>query len=221
MAEEIEILSDHKAIEIGVSIFSPAIIRRLKERGAKEPKWATKKMDEDRLAAVITAATWTSDWEGITEVSEKVNWLQETLRYACDVAMPRVRPSDRAPTYWWTDEIAQLRRTAIRANRLLSRARRKGNALRMARAWEERKEARRELTQAIRKAKATAWEEVLKDLDRDPWGRPYRAVFNKSRLRMPPITRTMNSEFRERVLYTLFPAEERQEPPFPLEETGV
>lgn len=54
------------------------------------------------------------------------------------------------------DEIAQLRRNVIRANRLLSRARRKGNAQRVAKAWEERKEARRELTQAVRKAKASA-----------------------------------------------------------------
>lgn len=81
VAEELEILSDHRTIEFGVHIFSPAMTRRLKERRAKEPRWATKKMDEDRLAAVITATTWTPDWERITEIHEKINWLQETLKY--------------------------------------------------------------------------------------------------------------------------------------------
>lgn len=219
VAEELEILSDHKVIEICISIFSPAMVKRLKEKRKTEPRWAIKKLDEDRLAAVLTAAIWTSDWESRTELRSKINWLQETLRCACDVAMPKTRSSDRASTYWWTDEVAQLRREVIRTNTLLSRARRKGNAQRVAQAWEERKIARRELKLAIKKAKATAWEEALMDLDRDPWGRPYRAVMNRFKPRAPPLTRTMDSGFRERMLRTLFPAEEGDEPPFPTQDT--
>lgn len=121
-----------------------------------------RKLDEDRLAAVLTAATWTSDWESKTELCNKVKWLQETLRSACNVGMPKTRSSDRAPTYWWTEEVAQLRRNVISANRILSRARRKGNAQRVAQAWVERREARRELKLAIKKAKPLLGRKPLK-----------------------------------------------------------
>lgn len=42
---------------------------------------------------------------------------------------------------------------------------------------------------------------------------------NRFRPRTPPLTRTMDSGFRERVLSTLFPAEEGDGPPFPLLDT--
>lgn len=89
VAEEMEVLSDHKVIEICVSIFSPEMAKRMKERRAKEPRWAIKKMDEDRFAVAITAATWTTNWEEETQLQRKVKWLQETLTRACDVSMPK------------------------------------------------------------------------------------------------------------------------------------
>lgn len=39
--------------------------------------------------------------------------------------------------------------------------------------------ARRELRDAIRAAKKASWEELIQDLDADPWGRPYKIVSNK------------------------------------------
>lgn len=71
------------------------------------------------------------------------------------------------------------------------------------------------MSMAIRKAKANAWEEALKDLDRDPWGKPYKAVMKKLRARTPPITQQLEPGFRRRVLSTLFPQEEEErETPF-------
>lgn len=35
---------------------------------------------------------------------------------------------------------------------------------------------RRALRNTIRAAKVTSWEELVGDLDRDPWGRPYKIV---------------------------------------------
>lgn len=40
VAEELEILSDHKVIEISISVFSPAMVQRLKEKRKIEPRWA-------------------------------------------------------------------------------------------------------------------------------------------------------------------------------------
>lgn len=33
----------------------------------------------------------------------------------------------------------------------------------------------------IGSAKKNAWDELLEELNRDPWGRPYKAVMNKIR----------------------------------------
>lgn len=107
VAEEMEILSGHK-VEICVSIFSPAMVKRIRERRAKKLRWVIRKMDEHCFAAAITAATWATNWEERTQLRWRIKWLQETLKCTCDVAMLKTWPNDKAPIYWWTEEIAQL-----------------------------------------------------------------------------------------------------------------
>lgn len=135
--------------------------------------------------------------------------------------MPKVKTTNKRPAYWWTDELSQLCRISVHANRVLSRARRCGNAQRIERAWQERKTARQTLATAIRKAKSDAWKEVLKDLDRDPWGRPYKSALSKLRARAPPLTQTMGPGLKDRVLRTLFPREANREDPFPEYEQQI
>ena len=50
------------------------------------------------------------------------------------------------------------------------------------------------LQQAIREAKARVWDELLKTIDREPWGRPYRLVLGKLRPTAPPLTESMEPE---------------------------
>lgn len=83
-----------------------------------------KKLDADRLGAAIEATLWTQSWEELQDTPGRVKWLQETK--ACDLAMPRSKVTNKR-LYWWTDELAQLRRISVHANRILSRARRSGN----------------------------------------------------------------------------------------------
>jgi len=73
--------------------------------------------------------------------------------------------------------------------------------------------ARNALRTAISRAKTRAWEELLEDLDRDTWGRPYRVVLNKLRPATPPATENMDPELLKRVVDTLFPRRETQLPP--------
>lgn len=110
VAEEIETLSDHRAIEFLIQDTAQANARE------KRPsRWATKKMDIDKLRAALEASTWTQEWSNMNNIEEKVQWLQQTLTRACDLSMPRVREQSKTPVYWWTEEIAQLRKTAVRA----------------------------------------------------------------------------------------------------------
>ncbi|XP_049880308.1 uncharacterized protein LOC126376805 [Pectinophora gossypiella] len=59
---------------------------------------------------------------------------------------------------------------------------------------------------AISRAKQESWEEWLAILDRDPWGRPYRAVRRKLRPWAPPLTTTLEPQLVESVVQTLFPS---------------
>ncbi|KAL6254797.1 hypothetical protein P5V15_014131 [Pogonomyrmex californicus] len=38
---------------------------------------------------------------------------------------------------------------------------------------------KRELKKAIARAQKAAWNELLEDINKDPWGKPYRAVMKK------------------------------------------
>lgn len=68
----------------------------------------------------------------------------------------------------------------------------------------EYRAARILLQKAIREAKAGAWEELLQDMDRDPWGWSYRFVLGKLRPSAPPLTESLEPQFVQEV-QTLFP----------------
>ena len=75
----------------------------------------------------------------------------------------------------------------------------------MDQAWESYREARGLLSRAIRRAKMEAWGELLRSLDGDPWGRPYKIVMNRLRSWAPPLTSSMDPRLLETVLAALFP----------------
>lgn len=59
----------------------------------------------------------------------------------------------------------------------------------------------------------------MADLNRDPWGRPYKAIMKKLRAKTPPLTTIMESWFKRRVLLTLFPHEDNEAVSFPAIES--
>ncbi|RXF73408.1 reverse transcriptase family protein, partial [Desulfovibrio sp. DS-1] len=69
----------------------------------------------------------------------------------------------------------------------------------------EFREARKALSIAILRAKARAREELLETLDRDPWGRPYRAARNTLRPCTSTATETLEPEVLRSVIDGLFP----------------
>jgi hypothetical protein len=110
--------------------------------------------------------------------------LRRGLHAICDSCMPRSGAPRRAgAVYWWSEEIARLRETCIRARRRYTRSRRgsRVDESTVAFLYDAYCEARRPLQRAIKEAKRRAWEELLATLDFNPWGRPYRMVFNKLR----------------------------------------
>jgi len=137
--------------------------------------------------------------------------------------MPRVHPSSERSTYWWTEEIANLRRSSVHARRALDRALKSRSsphrAARIKVVAEEYKAVRDALRCAISKEKARAWGELVLALDKDPWGRPYKIVLNKLKGGTTPMTETLDPQFVHRIVATLFPAEEGADP-IPAPESG-
>jgi len=74
------------------------------------------------------------------------------------------------------------------------------------------------LRQAIKREKARAWDELLHILDDDPWGRPYKIVFKKMKGGATPVTETLDPQFVNTVVETLFPDGEGVESLPPLGE---
>ena len=202
VAEEFETLSDHLYIEMVVGLGDPPAADRGGPRSSK--RWSLARLDEDRLMAAAMVVAWPQRPREPGSVDDEADWFGAAMDAVCDVAMPRATPPRRRAAYWWTEEIAELRRSAVRARREFVRARRR-RADCVDRAWETYRLSRSLLSRAIRRSKEGAWTELLRSLDDDPWGRPYLLVRKKLRAWAPPVTSSMDPALLETVLGTLFP----------------
>jgi hypothetical protein len=124
--------------------------------------------------------------------------------------MPRSIPGGGARNrcaYWWTEEIAELRRECAQARRKLQKARRKRrrDEKEISCCYEGYREKRRALQQQIQNAKARSWMELVESVESDPWGRPYRLVTKKLRPPAPALTANMKAGLLANVTGTLFP----------------
>lgn len=220
VVEETDTLSDHLDIEYEISATtSPA--RRMRER-SRPSRWSIKDLDENRLLAALQVGVWSKRSSENSSLGEEVEWLRRSITDACDTSMPRVKPNRRKAAYWWLSEIADLRRNTVRTRRLYTRARRRGDQTEVEERYQEYREARKSLRNAVRDAMSKAWEELLLTLDEDPWGRPYKIVLDKLRPWPPPKTESMDPQLLETVVSTLFPSDEGSEPylsPLPLVTT--
>ncbi|XP_011859393.1 PREDICTED: uncharacterized protein LOC105556893 [Vollenhovia emeryi] len=120
VAESLELLSDHLPIEI-------RLLQERRDRAQERPiRWTARKLDQDRLVESLVAATWSKP-DPLRTIEEEVDWLQRSMTAACDNAMPRYRFAPRRAAYWWSGEIAELRRSSVAARRTVLRARRRRN----------------------------------------------------------------------------------------------
>jgi len=56
------------------------------------------------------------------DLEGEVRWIRGVMSDACNASMPRVHLSPGRSVYWWTEEIANLRRSSVHARRALDRA---------------------------------------------------------------------------------------------------
>lgn len=86
--------------------------------------------------------------------------------------------------------MASARNECARKRRLLKRARgdRMDPEAATRRALRQYRAARKALRFEIKRAKATAWSELIASVEDDPWGLPYRLVTGRLRGASPPMT---------------------------------
>ncbi len=167
------------------------------------PRWALRKVNRDDLGAAWAQICAQSQPSTHTDAEAAAIDLRAMATAACDAVAKRSRaPPHHKPQFWWTDEIAALRRASNQARRRFQRAPQHSTIRDERRSrW---KEARRALKTAIKKSKDAGWRQLIAELDSDPWGIAYKIVRNK--LRTPVANPHLGDPtFARRVVRTLFP----------------
>ncbi|KAI4472925.1 hypothetical protein M0804_015554 [Polistes exclamans] len=175
------------------------------------PQWNARAADEDMLAAALISGDWTRP-SGVCSARVYMKWLREVLVSACDMALPRERNTrDKgSKACWWSQELSALRAAATAARRRFLKARRSGDQRRIELCLEARRETKRLLKRAIKRAKAMAWRDFVGTLEADPWGNPDATlVMGKLRPYSAPLTEVLEPDVLDRVLGGLFPQVER------------
>ncbi|XP_029173718.1 uncharacterized protein LOC114942512 [Nylanderia fulva] len=151
VAAEVETLSDHKYIEISVAMTTKEVAERRRIREANFRRWALRKLDEDMLMAALIAAMITKE-EGTGNLEEHKACLTNVVLQACDAAMPRVKTRSPKHAYWWSEDIAELRRSSDHARRNVKRKAKHAllDPEGLEDAWDAYKERRNALRASIR-----------------------------------------------------------------------
>ena len=131
------------------------------------------------------------------------------ILHACVASMSRKKTSGkRQAAYWWTEEIAELRRTATRCRRKATRARKSG--LDIILRFAEYKVAKKSLQWAINKSKKKKFKYLIQDIDADVWGKGYKIAMQ--RLHPRTLSVTQDVQTMTRIVDELFPTHAPREP---------
>lgn len=106
--------------------------------------------------------------------------------------------------YWWSEHIATLRKQCISCKRSYQRKRKKRNEWECTTEAEKYKLSRKNLVQAIKIAKEKCWMDLCREVDNDPWGRPYKIVTKKLMKRQAIIGIEISGRL-ENIVSRLFP----------------
>ena len=162
-------------------------------------------MDEDRFEEYLriesaSIPAWHGGATGPREAEILVKKVTSLLRGACDASMPRRRPWKGSKlVYWWTPEIAELRKECHRTRRRAQRARDRPEAAALS---AEHKDAKHRLAKAIRQSKTRCLRSLRDDINKDHWGLGYKVVMGKLNWGSDNM---MDAASTERIVGALFP----------------
>ncbi|CAB0034435.1 unnamed protein product [Trichogramma brassicae] len=159
-------------------------------------RWNARTLDADCFSATVSSA---SVAPGTAE--DMATSLMSVITGACDASMSKTNPRRRRePVYWWTAEIADLRRSCLRARRLFQRSRGRHDEETHSANYAS---ARRLLRVAIKTGKRRCCRQLCDEVDTDVWGKPYKVAM--SRLGCPQAKQPSSPLLVRGAVAALFP----------------
>ena len=140
----------------------------------KEDRWNVNHLKSEKLVQSFTELTSAAGGSGDGVVGRVLHALDE----ACKAAMPKKGLRGKKAVHWWNDEIKSRREECNKTRRKLTRSRR-GNRHSPPADVEAYRMARKKLKIAIMNSKKCKWEELITDVNNNPWGLGYRVVMQK------------------------------------------
>lgn len=200
--QDVESFSDHQYIEI--LLWNPVKDKKIV---SSKLRWNFRKLDDELFLQVLEfLANSEAPDECGTDPAKYAAWISEIMRSACNVAAPIIKTrNNRRQVYWWSDSIAELRRTSIRCRRAWFKSKRDINSPNILVTREAYAAAKKALRTAIKKAKNNAWKELISTIEKDSWGLPYKLVTGKLRKTGPSLSETLDADALNKLLDSLFP----------------
>jgi len=113
------------------------------------------------------------------DVDALATGLTDTITQICGFQhRPRLGKARRS-VYWWSTELSRLRKDANHLRRVHKRKRKKAGWESCLAEAEAAKTSKAVLCKAIKRAKEKAWTDLCDQVQRDPWGKPYKLVMGK------------------------------------------
>lgn len=120
---------------------------------------------------------------------------------ACDTCMPRKRGiNQRTSVHWWNDHISFLRKECFKKGKISQRGYRRPDSTELV---AECRKARRYLYKAIKDSKKNCWKELINEVDKDLWRRPYKVVI--AHLKYQPMPSPTCPQLLQKIVTALFP----------------
>jgi len=198
-------MSDHKYIVFRIGDSDP--VRAV--GNLRFPCWNMKTFDRELFREALD---WfcSGGFPGDTAEAFALG-VSRVVSAACNISASRLGArAIKRGVYWWSEDLAQARRRCVAARRLLYRAKRRNRPFEDLRSLF--KKARSAFAKKIRKAKAESWDALLRTLDEDPWGIPYKLVMDRLRTSGPSMLESLEPVVAERLLDDLFPWGEEHDP---------
>lgn len=189
-----ETLSDHNYI-----IFEVTDKEQKRTSVVQNKGWKITSLNKQTLQQILNDGDIIQE-EGVSPAKN----FSKTLTQICNRTMAKRKHSARRPpAYWWSDEIAELRRECLRKKRECTRNARRNVQEVNYRLREEYKSSKKRLRDNIKAAKKACWRSMCDKLDSDIWGDGYKIVM-KQMLGFPPRPQ-MSMQMVEEVANHLFP----------------
>ncbi|XP_035724082.1 uncharacterized protein LOC118442503 [Vespa mandarinia] len=155
--------------------------RRPAVTSVKRPlQWNIARMDRERLSSVIEEG-WGSQQSTSASLSPPAQArlisaaTMQLIQKACAIAVPKNGTKrQRCSVYWWTNEIADLRKKCLRLRRLVQRAKRHDHDAALLAA--DYQAAKKALKGTVKTSERRCWKELCLDVVQNPWGLGYLIV---------------------------------------------